>query len=656
MESQHLSNIAEVLVMERGLPGLTSRQLLMAWAEKYNHLQHQLVLKRLAEIAEEECQFSPSEESQLFHAESQIMQESGDTEMEEPDFFDSAESLYQLTETQMLTATTSQSELMDDEDDALLFNAETQILDKKDAASQTINIEDDVKADACGVQDTQNSKSLVTPPPDLIHSVVGDPELKRYISEILDLINLNGRVDLGENEELSPLSNNIDESIPMDLEPEFDTVPRLTEDRNSKCDGRVPGDSEPVINSSKNNYDIVGAAAAAAGISSNNPSLNSIDPFECSLDEAFYERYSFSQSTVHGFIPSSVIPNSQPDFQKGDLNWALQHLSTISQLKKWALEFDQLDNARVQARFAQLGDTDAFIDFELQRLHDFSEISRWASDNGLTSHPLVREKLISIALKHDILNPETRLDELIMWARTNDLTKFRPEAPTPIRSEKNSTNAPVTVPNMSGRVDNTTSLPIINARKSPGTVQNETNISALQSNHSQTYNRSEINTTAAPVPNMIGRGVNSAAPLINSHESRSNETNPSAVQNNHLETNSTALQSDVRHSCIQCGKTFAFKHDLLRHIKGKHENQSYPCSKCSKTFSSASNLTRHILTCKGKIVKGYECLECKKTFSTTSGLKRHTTSYHTSGDKKVTCKKQLPNRHDLHQHKKTCTL
>ncbi|EIN09938.1 hypothetical protein PUNSTDRAFT_67138 [Punctularia strigosozonata HHB-11173 SS5] len=43
-----------------------------------------------------------------------------------------------------------------------------------------------------------------------------------------------------------------------------------------------------------------------------------------------------------------------------------------------------------------------------------------------------------------------------------------------------------------------------------------------------------------------------------------------------------------------CGKAFVRKHDLTRHIKGKHtDDRPFECDTCHKTYSRKDELNQH---------------------------------------------------------------
>uniref|UniRef100_A0A4W5JUS8 C2H2-type domain-containing protein n=1 Tax=Hucho hucho TaxID=62062 RepID=A0A4W5JUS8_9TELE len=92
------------------------------------------------------------------------------------------------------------------------------------------------------------------------------------------------------------------------------------------------------------------------------------------------------------------------------------------------------------------------------------------------------------------------------------------------------------------------------------------------------------------------------------------------------------------HSCAQCGKSFATKDILERHLLTQTgEKQKNICAECGKVFSTFSSLTRHLKTHTEEKchVSETTCSECGKTFSTHSSLKRHLLTH--TGEKLYVC-------------------
>ncbi|KAM3913559.1 uncharacterized protein RB166_018825 isoform 1-T1 [Leptodactylus fuscus] len=80
-------------------------------------------------------------------------------------------------------------------------------------------------------------------------------------------------------------------------------------------------------------------------------------------------------------------------------------------------------------------------------------------------------------------------------------------------------------------------------------------------------------------------------------------------------------RGDVALICIACGKGFACKSELIRHMAVHSGQKPYTCAECGKCFSFKSALVRH-----QRIHTGHGlqyCPECGKGFSCNSELLRH---------------------------------
>ncbi|XP_018428409.1 PREDICTED: zinc finger protein Xfin-like [Nanorana parkeri] len=73
-------------------------------------------------------------------------------------------------------------------------------------------------------------------------------------------------------------------------------------------------------------------------------------------------------------------------------------------------------------------------------------------------------------------------------------------------------------------------------------------------------------------------------------------------------------------SCLECGKDFKMKSELLLHLK-THNHVTFPCPVCGKSFTEESKLLKHQKYHKGG--KSYSCSECGKHFSTKAYLVIH---------------------------------
>ena len=78
--------------------------------------------------------------------------------------------------------------------------------------------------------------------------------------------------------------------------------------------------------------------------------------------------------------------------------------------------------------------------------------------------------------------------------------------------------------------------------------------------------------------------------------------------------------------CPKCNAVFAYRHDMLRHVRNKHEGVKYPCSQCDYKATKQYHLKIHIKSVHEGVK--YPCSLCDYKATTQSNLKRHTDSKH----------------------------
>ena len=110
------------------------------------------------------------------------------------------------------------------------------------------------------------------------------------------------------------------------------------------------------------------------------------------------------------------------------------------------------------------------------------------------------------------------------------------------------------------------------------------------------------------------------------------------------------VHSDEKpHTCSQCGKRFAHKDNMDRHLRTHTGEHPFYCTLCSYTCIQKQHLTKHIRTHTGE--KPFSCDVCGKSFATSSSLKQHKLTH--TGEKPHTCEhcgKLFGRKSNLHRH------
>lgn len=103
--------------------------------------------------------------------------------------------------------------------------------------------------------------------------------------------------------------------------------------------------------------------------------------------------------------------------------------------------------------------------------------------------------------------------------------------------------------------------------------------------------------------------------------------------------------------CARCGRPFAQRQKIIRHLNTHTKHKPFVCSICGKHFSLSLMLKQHMRTHTGE--RPYRCKICGKHFKTSSSLTIHTRIH--SGDKPMVCKicgKRFNESSNLNKHLK----
>ncbi|XP_069086033.1 gastrula zinc finger protein 5-1-like isoform X2 [Pleurodeles waltl] len=114
------------------------------------------------------------------------------------------------------------------------------------------------------------------------------------------------------------------------------------------------------------------------------------------------------------------------------------------------------------------------------------------------------------------------------------------------------------------------------------------------------------------------------------------------------------------YTCIECGKRFHKKGELIRHFRTHTSARPYACTECKKSFFKKGDFTRHRRTHTGE--KPFTCADCHKSFNRKGNLDQHRILIH-SGVRPFKCSecekcfsRQCHLTKHMMKHRKTNTI
>ncbi|XP_065272107.1 zinc finger protein 34-like [Emys orbicularis] len=123
----------------------------------------------------------------------------------------------------------------------------------------------------------------------------------------------------------------------------------------------------------------------------------------------------------------------------------------------------------------------------------------------------------------------------------------------------------------------------------------------------------------------------------------------SFIRSSHLVRHQVIHTGEKPHKCLDCGKSFIRRSDLVQHQAIHTGERPHKCLDCGKSFIRKSNLVKHQALHTGE--RPHKCLDCGKSFIRRSHLVKHQ-ALHTGArpHKCLDCGKSFIQRSNLVQH------
>ena len=97
---------------------------------------------------------------------------------------------------------------------------------------------------------------------------------------------------------------------------------------------------------------------------------------------------------------------------------------------------------------------------------------------------------------------------------------------------------------------------------------------------------------------------------------------------------------DARHECEVCGRTFAFKRNVTRHLRTVHsaDGPRHECEVCGRKYTQKGNVSEHLRTVHSADGPRHQCEVCGRKFTTKSSLMKHLRTIHIADRPRYQCK------------------